>query len=93
MKMPFRVCFFDLSVFCRGELDDEIHIVGLDLCLVRRLVSDDLAAPLASVYDDEAFFRIGLGTYRTQDAAAGVCSVAGVNIYVQRAEAEWTMIS
>jgi hypothetical protein len=72
---------------------DEIHIVGLYLCLVRRTVSDYRAAFIASVDYNVASLRIGLGAYRAQNAAAGIGTVAGVYVNVKRAKTEGAMIS
>lgn len=80
-------------IFCRGELDDEIHIVGLNLRLVCRLVSDGLAAFFTAVNDDIALLRVGKRAYGTENAAALVGSVAGVYIDVQGGETEGAVIS
>ena len=72
------------SVFRRGELDYQVHIVGLNLCLVCRLVSDRLAAPLAAVDDDIALLRVGHSTYGAKNAAALVGSVTGIHVNVKR---------
>lgn len=83
---PFR-----LVNTCR-QLDDEGGIVGLNLCLVCRLVTHDGAASVTAVNDNIALFGIGLCLYRAENTAAVVCPVARVNIHVQRAEAEGTMV-
>ena len=44
-----------------GQLDDQIYIIGLDPCLMCRLVSHLGAAFVASVIDDIAALRIGIG--------------------------------
>ena len=75
------------------QLDNKIKIVGLDLCLVRRLVSDGLSAFLASVDYDVSLLCIRLRSCRAENSEAGICSVAGVYINVQRAEAEGAMIA
>ena len=68
-----------------GELDDEVGVVGLDLCLVCGLVADYRTAPVASVDDDISLFGIRLRPYRAQDSAAVVCSVTRIYIHVQGA--------
>ena len=64
------------------ELDNKRRIVRLDLCLVRRLISYDRAASVASVDNNVSLLRIGLGLDGAQNSSAVVCSVAGVYIYV-----------
>ena len=68
----------------RCQLDNQIHIVGLDFCLVRRLVAHLSAAPLASVDYDKSALCVGQSPYRTENAAALVLSVAGIYINVKR---------
>lgn len=58
-----------------------------------RLVSYHLTALVTSVDDDVALLGIGLGFYGAENAAAGVGSVTGVDIHVQRAEAEWAVVT
>ena len=81
------------SVFRRCKLDDEIHIVGLDLCLVRRFVSDGLAAFFAAVDDDIALLRVGHSTDWAEYSAAFVGSVAGIHVNVKRRKTEGAVIS
>ena len=68
-----------------GELDYKVHIVGLNLSLVRSLVTDGGAAFIALMYDDISLLRVGLSAYRAKNSAAIVCSVAGIYIDVKRA--------
>ena len=75
-------------VFCGGELDDQIHIVGLDLCLVSGLVSDRLAAFFATMNYDVALFGVWHRANSAENAAALVGSVTGIYIYVQRRKTE-----
>ena len=77
----------------RCKLDNKVGVVGLDPCLVRRLVSYDLSALVASVYDYITALRIGECSYGAEYSAAFVCSITGVDIHVQRAKAERTMVS
>ena len=67
---------------CR-QLYNKVGIVGLYFCLVRRLVSYDLTAPVTPVYDNKSLFCVRLGTDWTQNSHTGVCAVARVNIHVQ----------
>ena len=71
-------------VFCGGELDDQIHIVGLDFRLVSGLVSDRLAAFFTAVNYDISLLRVGHSTNRAEYSATLVGSVAGVYINVER---------
>jgi hypothetical protein len=89
--LPCKKALF--LVFCGGELDDQIHIVGLDLCLVSGLVSDRLAAFFTAVNYDISLLRVGHSTNRAEYSATFVGSVAGIYVHVERAEAEWTVIS
>ena len=81
------------SIFRRGELDDEVHIVGLNLCLVRRLVSDGFAAFFAAVDDDISLFGVGHRADGAENTSTLVGSVAGIYIYVQRRETERAVVS
>ena len=76
-----------------SETDQEIHIVGLDLCLVCRLVADRCAALLAAVRNDKALFIVGLASDGAENTAAGILAVARQNIDVQRTEAEGAMVA
>ena len=76
-----------------GELYYELGIVGLNLCLVSRLVSYDLSAHLAPMHDNISAFRVGNSSYRAQNSAARICSVPGVYINVKRREAKRAVIS
>ena len=76
-----------------GEADEEIHIVGLDLCFMCRFVADGRAASFAAVRDDKALFVVGLTADRAQDAAAGIGAVARQNVDVQRAKAKGAVIA
>ena len=80
-------------IFSRGERDDQIEIVGLYLCLVRRATARRAAAFFTAMQDDVAALGVRLGTDGTQGPATLVCSVSGVDIYVQRIEAKGTMVA
>ena len=79
--MHFAFCILR-SVHC-GKFYNKIKIVGLHLCLVRRLVAYGLAATLTAVQDDISALGIRLCSNGAEDALAIVCSVPGVYIYVQ----------
>lgn len=76
-----------------AQADDKIGVVGLHLCLVRRLVAYNGSAPLTPVRYDISALWVGLRPYGAQNAAAGVCPVTGVYINVQGAKAEGTVVS
>jgi len=63
-------------------------LISLDGCLV----TYGFAAFIASMNDDKSLFGVRKSLNRAENPAAVVSSVAGVNIYVERAKAEWTMI-
>ena len=71
-------------IFRGGELDDQVHIVGLNLCFVGGLVSDRLATFFTAVNYDITLFGIGHRTYGAQDSAALVGSVTRIYINVER---------
>ncbi len=58
-----------------------------------RTVADKLAAFFAFVNDDVAFFRIGDRRHRAKQPAAGVGTVAGIDIHVKRRKAKGAMIA
>jgi hypothetical protein len=64
------------------QLYDEIHIVGLHLSLVRRLVSYYRSASVAFVDYNVAFLGIRLSLNGTKNAGAIIGSVTGIYIYV-----------
>jgi hypothetical protein len=82
-----------LLVFCHGELDYELYVVGLDLCLMGGAVAVKLTALGAFMYDDVAFFGIGLGGDGLHKAAAFACAIAGIYIEMLRPKAIGAMIS
>ena len=77
---------------CR-QFYDKVGIVGLNFRLVSRLVSYRFTAFVTSVNYYVASLGVGKRPYRAKNSAAVVCSVAGIDIDVKRAEAEWAMIS
>ena len=56
-------------------------------------VAMDLAAFGAAMNDDVSFAGIRLGTDRLHLPAAGVCSVTGIDVYVQRPETKRAVIA
>ena len=82
-----------LSSYSGGELDDEIHIVWLDLCLVGGTVAHRLTAFFAAVDYDVTALCVRQRLYGAENTAAVVCSVARVYVNVQGAETERTVIS
>ena len=76
-----------------GKPDDHIHIVGLYLGLVGGLVAHGGTAFLTSVDKHVASLGVGLRLDGTEDAAAWVGPVTGIDIHVERAEAEGTVVS
>ena len=60
---------------------------------MRRFVSHLSAAFIASVRYYVAALGIGLCANRAQNAAAGVGSIAGIYVYVQRAKAKGAMVT
>lgn len=80
----------DLS--CR-ECDNLPQIVGLDLHVVGRLITAQLAAFLASVDDDISLLGIGERRHRLQSAAAIAGSVPGVHVQMERPQAKRAMIA
>ena len=75
------------------KLDNQVHIVGLGFGLVGGTVSDLDTAPLAAVNYDKSALRVGERPYRSENSAAGILSVAGVDIDVKRREAEGTVVA
>ena len=83
-----------MLLYCAGcELDDKRCVIRLNFRLVRCLISHNSAASIASMNDNVALLRIRLCADRAENTAAIVGSVTGVDIHVERAEAEWAMIS
>ena len=76
-----------------GELDDQVHIVGLHLGFVGGFVSYLSAAFVATVVNDVAAARVGIDVIGAKNAAAGIGAVTRENIHVQRAEAKGTMVA
>ena len=75
------------------ELDNKLHIVGLDLRLVSGFVSHDLAAFIAAVNYDIAFLGVGKRSYRTENTSAIVLAISGIDVNVKRAEAKRAVIA
>ena len=75
------------------ELYYEVNIVGLYLCLVSCTVAYDRATLLTLMDYYIATFTVRLCSYRTENTLTFVLSVAGIYIYMERAEAKRTMVS
>ena len=77
----------------RGQLDEKIDVVGLDLGFVCGAVAADLAAFVAFVNDDVSFFGIGFHADGAQDPTTGICAVSGVDIHMKRTKAFGAMVA
>ena len=66
----------------RRQANEKVDVIRLYLRFVCRLISADLAAFVATVDDDIPLLRIGLYLDRTEDPAAGIGAVTGVDIDV-----------
>ena len=82
-----------LLVFCNSELDDELYVIGLDLCLMGGAVAVKLAAFCAFVDNDISLFGVGLGGDGLHKTAALACAVAGVYIEMLRPQAKGAVVS
>ena len=69
-------------VYPRGELDNQIHVIGLGFGFVGGFVAHCRAATLAFVDYNVAALGVGLGFYRAEYSAAFVCSIARIYIHV-----------
>ena len=76
-----------------GELNEQIVVVGLNLCLVCRAVADGSAAFVAAVNYDISALCVGERLNGAQDTAAVVGSVTGIYINVQGAKTKGAVIS
>lgn len=79
--------------FVCGQLDEQIDVIGLNFCFVCSTVSADLAAFIAFVDDDVAFFGIGFHADGAEDTTAGVGAVTGIDVHVQGTEAFGAMVA
>ena len=79
----------DLS--CR-QRDDLSEIVGLDVYVVRGLITAQLSALLAFMDDDVSLLGIGKRRYRFQSAAAIAGTIAGIDVQMERPQTERAMI-
>ena len=80
------VSFASLYLSC-GKLYKVHYVVGLNFCFVSRLIAVYFAAFGAFVEYYISLFRVGNNLYRVHNAVAFASSVAGVHVYVERAEA------
>lgn len=80
---------------CRvyGELYKKIDIIGLNLCGIRRLISDGRAAFFAFIDDYIALFRIRQNLHGTENSLTIVSPVTRVDIYMNRTQALGTVVS
>lgn len=85
-------CLYELLQTC-GQLNDQRGIVRLDLSLVRRFISYDCAAFITLMDNNVSLLRIGLGLDWTKYSSTVVGSVTGINIHVQRAKTEGTVVA
>ena len=81
------------EIFSGSQADDQIGIVWLHLCFVRRFVARDLAAAVTAVHEDVAALGVGDGADGAKNTATGILTVSGVNVYVQRAKAKGAVIA
>ena len=81
-----RKASFPLYLSC-GKLYKVHYVVGLNFCFVSRLIAVYFAAFGAFVEYYIALFRVGNNLYGVHNAVAFASSVAGVHVYVERAEA------
>ena len=93
MNVQTSFFIFRISKLTCGELYYKIGIVGLDLCLVCRLVAHYRAATVTAVDDDVSALGVGLCLDRAKYSSAGVGSVAGIYVNVQGAQTKRTVVS
>ena len=77
----------------RCQTDQQVDIIRLHRRFVCCAVTADLTAPITLVNDDIPLARVGLYTNGAQNAAAIVLPVAGIHVYVQRAQAPRAMVA
>ena len=82
-----------MKSFARRQANEQTMVVGLDFRVERGAVAADLSALCATVNDDKATARVGFGADRFHLAAAGVCAVAGIDVEVDRREAERAVVA
>ena len=76
-----------------GEANKEGAVIGLNLCVIGCAVPAKLTAFCAAVGNDVAVAGIGLGADGLHLTAAFVCAVTGVDVNVERPEAEGAVVS
>ena len=81
------------SELARRQTDEKRAIVGLNLCVICGAVASKLTAFGATVGDHVAVTGIGLGSNGLHRTAASVCTVAGIDVNVERPEAERAVIA
>ena len=87
-------CDFPIPLhFSNRQTDKKVAVVGLDFRVEGGAVAADLAALGASMDNDETATGIGLGADRFHRAAAGIGTVAGVDVHVERPKAKRAMVA
>ena len=77
----------------RGQLNKQRAVIGLLFSIKGGTVTAYFTALFAFMDNNKVLFRIGLCTDRAHKATAGICSIAGVYVDVERPQAEGAMIS
>ena len=85
--------FGEKLINSRCQFNNQIHIVRLDLGLVRGSVSDLSTAPFAPVDYDKSTLCVGESTYGAKNSAAAILSVTGVYINVKGRETKRAMVA
>ena len=81
-----------LYFFC-GQSDQKSDVVRLYLGFMCRAVAPDLSAFFAAVYDHISFFCVRLCFDGAHDTAAGIGSVAWIDIHMEGTQASRTMVA
>ena len=82
-----------LSAYSCRELNEQIVVVGLNLCLVCRAVANGSTAFVAAVNYDISALCVGERLNGAQNTAAVVGSVTGIYINVQGAKTKGAVVS
>ena len=83
-----------MLLYCAGcELDDKRCVIRLNFRLVSCFIPYHRTASVTLMDYYVSLLRIGLSLYGAQNSSAIVRSVSGINIHVQRTEAEGAMIT
>ena len=76
-----------------SQANEEGSVVGLCFCLVGGAITADLTAFGAAVDDDVAAFCIRLGADGLHLTAAGIGAVTGIDVDVERPQAERAVVA